>query len=258
MTRTSLAMCIGAIALVAAAIASRHSAYAAAIAPPSASPCDADSNQSAPHFSANSLREGRFVYRETVAHKDTSTFTLEIRRRTDDTWRFTGEGSGQRWEAITDSLFRPRSAMLSMTRHGRPYEFHLRYTHDSVFALVSSVDSAANAHKDSSAAAIPGATIDQRIDWASLMASDLGAGKSAAYSVYDPATGSSHLAASASNGPTLASPDGPLATIKLGYAICKAGKSESYTVFATKGSRRMMVREDLRGDIVAELVRVEP
>ena len=258
MTSASLAVCVGAIALIATASVSRRSAYAAAIVMPPAAPCDANPNQSAPHFSANSLREGRFVYRETVAHKDTSTFTIEIRRHADDTWRFTGEGSGQRWEAITDSVFRPRSAMLSMTRHGRPYEFHLQYTRDSVFALVSSVDSAANEHKDSSAATIRGATIDQRIDWASLMASDLGAGSSAAFSVYDPATGSSQLAASASDGPRLASPDGPRATVKLDYTICKAGMSESYTVFATKGSRRMMVREDLRGDIVAELVRVEP
>jgi len=257
MTRASLATSVAAIALIATAIVSRHSAHAA-IVRPAVSPCDANPSQSAPHFSAKTLREGRFVYRETVAHKDTSTFTIEIRRRADDSWRFTGEGSGQRWEAITDSLFRPRSAMLSMSRHGRPYEFHLRYAGDSVFALVSSVDSAANAIKDSSAAAIRGATIDQRIDWASLMASDLGAGSSAAYSVYDPATGSSQLAASASNGPTLASPDGPRATIKLDYIICKAGKSESYSVFATKGPQRMMVREDLRGDIVAELVRVEP
>ncbi|HMI58042.1 MAG TPA: hypothetical protein VK511_08340, partial [Gemmatimonadaceae bacterium] len=236
---------------------SRHSARAAS-ATPSASPCDADPQQSAPRFSANTLREGRFVYRETVAGKDTSTFTIEIRKRADDTWRFTGEGSGQRWEAITDSAFRPRSAMLSMTRHGHPYEFHLRYTGESVFALVSRYDSAANPIKDSSAAAIRGATIDQRIDWASLMASDLATGRSAAYAVYDPATESSRLTASASDGPTLASPEGPRATIKLNYTICKAGKSESYTVFATKGSRRMMVREDLRGDIVAELVRVEP
>jgi hypothetical protein len=257
MTRARIAVSVCAIALIAVATIARHSARAA-IAASFLSPCDADPQQSAPHFSANALREGRFAYRETVAGKDTSTFTIEIRRRTDDTWRFTGEGSGQRWEAITDSVFRPRSAMLSTTRHGRPYEFHLRYTADSVFALVSRYDSAAVLIKDSSAAAIRESTIDQRIDWASLMASDLAEGRSAAYAVYDPATGSSRLAATASSGPTLASPDGRRATIKLDYTICKAGKSESYTVYATKGRQRMMLRENLRGDIVAELVRVEP
>ncbi|HEV7705158.1 MAG TPA: hypothetical protein VGO46_12740 [Gemmatimonadaceae bacterium] len=248
MTRAHLATCACAIASIAAASTS--------VRVPA--PCDAESRQPAPHIRASTLRQGRFVYRETVAGKDTSTFTLEIRRRADGTWRFTGEGSGQRWESITDADFHPRSAMLSMSRHGRPYEFHLRYTGDSAFAVVTRVDSAEHAISDSSAALIRGPTIDQRIDWASLMASDLGEGNSAAYEVYDPATGSSRLTASASSGPTIASPDGPHATIKLDYTICKAGKSESYTVFATKGRERTMLREDLRGDIVAELVRVEP
>ena len=62
----------------------------------------------------------------------------------------------------------------------------------------------------------------------------------------------------ASDGPTLPSPDRPRATIKLDYTICKAGKSESYTVFSTKESPRKMLREDMRGDVVSELVRIEP
>jgi hypothetical protein len=258
MTRARAAIMIGTGALVATTALSRHTAHASAFASPALAPCDADSHQPAPRFSAGSLREGRFVYRETVAGKDTSTFTLEIRRRAVDTWGFTGEGSGQRWEAITDSTFHPRSAMLSMTHRGRPYEFHLRYSGDSAFARVTRDDSSAHQIEVSSAEAVHGVTIDQRIDWASLMASDLAEGESATYSVYDPGTSSSRLRASASAGPTLSGPEGNRATTKLDYTICKAGKSESYTVFATKGRQRIMLREDLRGDIVAELVRIQP
>jgi hypothetical protein len=118
-------------------------------------------------------------------------------------------------------------------------------------------DSAFNPIKERTAAAIRGTTIDQRIDWASLMASDLTAGQSATYRVFDPATGSSELTASASEGPTLASPDGPRATIKLDYTICKAGERESYTVYSTRESPRTMLREDMRGNVVSELVRIE-
>jgi hypothetical protein len=54
-----------------------------------------------------------------------------------------------------------------------------------------------------------------------------------------------------------ASPDGPRATIKLDYTICKAGERESYTVYSTRDSPRTMLREDMRGNVVSELVRIE-
>jgi hypothetical protein len=251
-------LCASAIAVVTAVVVALASAHAAAPEPSPLHACGADPRRGAPHFSASTLLEGRFIYRETTAGKDTGTFTLEIRRRAGGTWRFTGEGGGQRWEAITDSAFRPRSSELSMRRHGRPYGFQLRYADDSVFALEMKYDSAYNPIKERTSAAIHGTTIDQRIDWASLMASDLAVGQSATYTVYDPATGSSQLTASASEGPALASPDGAHATIKLEYTICKAGERESYTVYSTKESPRRMLREDMRGTVVSELVRIEP
>jgi hypothetical protein len=145
-----------------------------------------------------------------------------------------------------------------MLRHGRPYGFQLRYAGDSVFTLATKNDSARGPIEERTSAAVRGTTIDQRIDWASLMASDLVVGQTTAYSVYDPATGSSLLSASASEGPTLASPEGPRATVRLDYTICKAGTRESYTVFSTKESPRRMLREDMRGNIVSELARIEP
>ena len=257
MTPARFALLLSALALLATPAISTRTARATTIAPLTSVPCSADAHLAAPHFSASTLRQGRFAYRLATG-KDTSTFTLEIRRRADGTWRFTGDGSGQHWEAISDSAFRPRSSELSMQRHGHPYGFQLRYAGDSVFALVTKYDSASGPIKERISTEMHGTTIDQRIDWASLMASDLAIGQSAAYSVYDPATGSSQLTASASDGPTLESPGGPRATVKLDYTICKAGESESYTVFATKESPRMMLRENLRGSIVAKLVRIEP
>jgi hypothetical protein len=245
-------------ALLATVTVAPTSTHASSPKRPPLRACGTGQLRGAPRFSASVLLQGRFTYRETTAGKDTNTFTLEIRRRVDGTWLFTGEGAGQRWEAITDSAFRPRSAGLSMLRHGRPYGFQLRYVDDSVFAFETKYDSAHNPIKERTSAAIHGTTTDQRIDWASLMASDLAVGQSAAYTVYDPATGSSELTASASEGPTLASPDGPRATIKLDYTICKAETRESYTVFSTKESPRKMLREDMRGNIVSELVRIEP
>jgi hypothetical protein len=245
------ASALAAVAIVASAHSTAHATSRVAF------DCASASKLTAPHFSANTLRQGTFVYREIAGGKDTSLFTLDIRRRPDGTWRFTGEGSGERWEAIADSAFVPRSAELSLMRRGRPYGFQLHYSGDSVSAYEMIYDSAFNVSKKRSTATIHGVTIDQRIDWASLMASDLAVGQSALYAVYDPATGSSTLTAHAGEGPTLASLSGPMPTVKLDYTICKSGASESYTVFATKELPRVMLREDMRGTVVSELVRME-
>jgi hypothetical protein len=224
----------------------------------SAPSCARDAHARPPAFLANTLRQGRFVYRETSANGDTGTFTLEIRRLGGGTWQFTGDGSGQHWEAVTDSAFAPRRSELSITRHGRPYGFQLKYAGDSIHTIEMSFDSAGNVVKKHGSTTIAGTTIDQRIDWASLMSSDLAAGESTNYRVFDLSTGSSELFATASAGPTLPGPGGPRPTVKLDYTICKMGKPESYAVYATTELPRVMLREDLRGNVVSELINIEP
>lgn len=98
--------------------------------------------------------------------------------------------------------------------------------------------------------ALVATTIDQRIDWASLMASNLSAGESTNYRVFDLSTGSSELVAVASAGPLLQGPEGPRPTAKLDYTICKMGNPETYTMYATTELPRSMLREDLRGNLV--------
>jgi hypothetical protein len=48
------------------------------------------------------------------------------------------------------------------------------------------------------------------------------------------------------------------ATITLSYTICKGEEAEDYTVYATTDSARVMLREEMRGNVVAELVRIDP
>jgi hypothetical protein len=211
-----------------------------------------------PRFNAATLRQGRFVYREIVAEKDTGIFTLEIRRRPGGTWRFTGEGGGQHWESIADADFRPRSAELSLRRKGRPYRMRLDYSARSVRARETQQDSTGAIIEKRSSRALQPPTIDQRIDWASLMASDVSENGVYSFQVFDPASGSSTLLASGSRGPTMNRLGGWHATMALSYTICKGEEAEDYTVYATTDSARVMLREEMRGNVVAELVRIDP
>jgi hypothetical protein len=127
-----------------------------------------------------------------------------------------------------------------------------------VRALETMQDSAGATIERRSSAAMALPTIDQRIDWASLMASDLSTEGVVSYEVFDPATGSSRLLASAMEGPTMNRLGAYHRTLALSYTICKGAKFEDYTVYATKDSARVMLREDMRGDMISELVRIEP
>lgn len=257
MTRVYLPLVAGAF-IAMAAIPRSHFAMRSPASALARRECSAVAEAGSPHFNAATLRQGRFVYREITAGKDTGVFTLEIRRRPDGTWRFTGDGGGQHWESVADAHFRPRRAELSFLRKGRPYRMRLVYDTHSVRALETLQDSTGATIEKRSSAVIAPLTIDQRIDWASLMASDQSMDGVVRYHVFDPTTGSSTLIASATEGPTMNRLGAFHPTIALGYTICKAGKAEDYTVYATRDSARVMLREDMRGNVVSDLVRIEP
>jgi hypothetical protein len=128
-------------------------------------------------FDAARLREGRFTYRVTAAGKPQGSFVVTIRRQPDGTYRFTGDAIGfnQHWESVTTARFEPIRALLMLTRHGQPYRMELIYGNNGVSATEITGDPAAPAAvvKKTAAPLTTGPTIDQRIDWASVMASDL-------------------------------------------------------------------------------------
>jgi hypothetical protein len=219
--------------------------------------CDVPPTARAPAFEAARLREGRFTYSLEVDGKPAGQFVLNIRRQPSGDWRFTGDALGfdQHWEAVTDQAFRPKSAVLELKRHGEPYRMELAYEGEKV-AVSETAGPAADLRRSQRRIEIP--TVDQRIDWASMMAADLEPGSVAAYHVFDAMTGSSRLLASAGTAPAMDGPLGRQEVVRLDYRICKDGRPEPYTVYATRSLPRVMLREDLRGHEVATLVKVEP
>lgn len=212
-------------------------------------------------FDAERLREGRFTYRLTVSGKPQGSFVVSIRRQPDGTYRFTGDAIGfnQHWESVTTAHFEPVSALVVLIRRGQPYRMELVYGNSGVSAIETTGDPAAPVSVTKTTVPLTtGPTIDQRIDWASVMASDLTLNQRARYYVYDALTASSRLFATASAVPAMHSPLGMHEVIRLDYRIEKAGGDEAYSVYATRETPRMMLREDLRDDEVSELEKVEP
>jgi len=198
-----------------------------------------------PTFDAALLKEGRFVYRTTLRGESLGETTLEI-RRDGANYRISMSAPevGQSWQATVARSFAPIQASLSMRGRKGPYRMELRYAGDSVTG--EEQDAGVTRPVD---ARVAGVTLDQRVDWAAMMAARAPDRSSFALRVFDPSTGSSAM---------LGRVGGDASTLRLDYSICKREHLEEYTVHATRETPRTMLREDMPNGLVSELIRAEP
>ena len=198
-----------------------------------------------PTFDAALLKEGRFTYHTTLGGKSLGDTVIEI-RRVGATYRITMSAAdiAQSWEATVKPSFGPLTAHLKMRARGVPYEMSLRYDGTRITGEESKEGVTTPVSATST-----GVVIDQRVDWASMMAIEAGAGSSMTMSVYDPSTGFS---------PMLGKVGTAAGMVRFDYSICKREHVENYTVFATATTPRHMLREDMPNGLVSELIRVEP
>ena len=101
--------------------------------------------------------------------------------------------------------------------------------------------------------AVEAGVIDQRIDWASVMARKLEVGLKFTFQVYDPAIATSVGVAMVENGGRVHVPAGDFDTFKITYRIGKKSGLEQYVVFASKTVPRIMVREDFPDGVSSKL-----
>jgi hypothetical protein len=102
-------------------------------------------------------------------------------------------------------------------------------------------------------AAVPGGTVDQRIDWAAMLASRLEIGQKLDFTVYDSATGISKVASEVTKAEQVRVPAGTFDAIRAVYRIEKSKGTETYEVLASKETPRFMVREDFSTRMSTEL-----
>jgi hypothetical protein len=207
-----------------------------------------------PSFDASLLKEGRFVYRTTLKGEFLGETALEV-RRSGTTYRITMSAPkvGQSWEAVVDRSFTPLSAQLAMRTRTGPYEMNLKYAGAHVTG-----EERRGGTVTPVKAQLDGVVLDQRVDWASVMALTAPRQGTLALHVFDPSSGASQMLGRIGAEQPLAGSWGDATALRLDYTICKREHVEEYTVYATRETPRYMLREDMPNGLVSELIRVEP
>jgi len=99
--------------------------------------------------------------------------------------------------------------------------------------------------------------VDQRVDWAAMMAAEFSKGGTVEFYVFDPSSALSRLNGTSAETLPLRSVLGVVPTVRLDYTIHKNSHEESYAVFATKEQPRVMLREEMPGGLVSVLIAIE-
>jgi hypothetical protein len=190
-----------------------------------------------------------------VDGRESGSSEIGIGRSDQDTFSFTNLVEGmfsQSWEAVASRGFVPISARL-ITGSGKDARtvFELNYRGGRVSGFATSSKDLARRAIDEAVAAD---TVDQRIDWAAVMAvKELAPGSRFAFHVYDPGTGHSPVEAVVLGPATVVVPAGSFETIRIEYRIQKKGRSETYVVFVRSELPRFLVKETFPNGAETEL-----
>ena len=213
------------------------------------------------------VKTGIFEYRDSNRGKKVGSSTITIQRLAGsgnlsfiNKAEFSDGSSGfqsQRWEAVATPEFRPILAKLAFL-HGDEVVpvFEVRYGFGRATGFLVSRKSSPQRIKQTIDALVPEDIVDQRIDWAAILASDLETGGNIEFNVFDPSSGVSRVTAEVGPSEELRVPAGTFSAVRVDYQIEKLGRTERYRLFVARNLPHMMLREDFSNGVVAELVRV--
>ncbi|HTD75876.1 MAG TPA: hypothetical protein VK652_20275 [Steroidobacteraceae bacterium] len=209
---------------------------------------------------ARRLQTGEFVYRDSSKGKVLGESSIGIRMdQQDSTYRFSAQTIGyadQHWESVATPTLSPVSARLTFGKGpDRPTAFDLHYAQGKVTGFALSRHSSEPRTQLPVNASIDSNTVDQRIDWATVMAFDLRKGSRFSFNVYDAATGSSEVHAQVSPRRRIDVPAGTFPVFAVTYTVKKSTGAERYIVYVTEKLPRFMVREDFPDGTISELVK---
>jgi hypothetical protein len=210
---------------------------------------------------------GIFEYRDTDHGKQVGSAMIAIQRlagsgnlrfiaKADFAEDFSGFHS-QRWEAVTSPEFRPMLAKLAFLRGDEVVPvFELRYESGKATGFVVSHRDSTQGIRQTVNAPVPYGIVDQRIDWAAILASDLETGEHIEFNVFDPGTGVSRVTAEVRPSAELRGPAGTFSAYRVDYQMEKRNGTEHFRLFVTKRLPHVMLREDFPNGVVSELVHI--
>jgi hypothetical protein len=211
-----------------------------------------------PPIDAHRLRTGRFVFHELDHGREIGQGRVTIRRLTGpERYEFSADITGaadQRWTAVTTPAFVPLSAAIAFGPDtvANQRRFSLTYAAGRVTGFV------VRGARRSIDTVVPSGIVDQRIDWAAVMASDLAPGRELRFSVYDPDLGVSPVIATVGPVERVEVPAGTFNAYRITYRIAKLTGTVEYQLLATRAVPRMMVREIFPDSVISDLSEVQP
>ena len=217
----------------------------------------ADTPATPPHvvFDATRLREGVFKYELRRNGEVLGTTTIEVRRERADEFLILMDAReiSQRWSARIGRRFNPLAAKLEMFTGVKLYRMSLLYS-DTQVSGTEIKPGPKGPLTTKVKATIQRQVVDQRVDWAAMMAAEFGKAKSVEFDVYDPGTGFSRLVGTKTDVPPIDGVLGKQPAIRFDYTIHKKDHAEAYSVYGTQFEPRVMLREDMPNGLVALLV----
>ena len=209
---------------------------------------------------AHRLATGEFVYQSLENGRDVGRGRVTIRSLSGgERYDFRAEITGsavQRWEAVATRTFEPLSATITFGPDtvGSAPSFTLEYHAGRVTGFVIPHSGPSRGIRRQIDTIVPAGIIDQRIDWASVMASDLAVGRRFPLAVYDPQLGVSPVAVTVDSAERVHVAAGTFDVFRVTYRIAKATGTEQYVVLVTRSLPRVMVREEFPDGVVSDLV----
>ena len=206
-------------------------------------------------FDATRLREGVFKYELRRNGELLGISTIEVRREKADEFLIFMDAQeiAQRWSARIGRRFNPLAAKLEIFSGAKPYRMSLLYSDTQVSG--TEVKQGPNGPVTTKVkATLQRQVVDQRVDWAAMMAAQFGKEKSIEFDVYDPGTGFSRLVGTKTDVPAVAGALEKLPAIRFDYTIHKKDHIEAYSVYGSQLEPRIMLREDMPNGLVALLV----
>src|SRR5258707_922921 len=176
---------------------------------------------------AHRLQTGEFIYQDSVKGKVLGESSISIRvSEHDSNYQFSAQTSGyadQHWESVATATLTPISAQLTFGKGpDQPRAFELQYADDKVTGFVLNQHSPEPKTQMPVNASISSNTVDQRIDWATVMAFDLRKGIRFQFNVYDPTTGSSEVRAQVTPRRAIDVPAGSFRVFAVTYRVKKS------------------------------------
>jgi len=211
-------------------------------------------------FDASRLRTGRFSYHTTLEGKDAGNSTISIDRTDEATYRFRNEVTGmfrQTWESTATRAFQPLSASLGLgANDNKSVSMRLVYEGQAVHGTATKADPVLGPQTNTVSARIPEDTVDQRIDWAVMVASETPSGQPFHFSVYDPWIGVSRVSAHAGAAEQVRVPAGAFDAHRMTYRIEKSSGTVQYVVWVSEQAPCFLVREDFPNGAITELTQM--